>query len=273
MISTIIHKFILHNFFIHTSQVNLMIKNSRNKLLPIKRKPIPLLLDQIMMKKLFKYFSNKAREKRRIIFLNSFKITSKMKFLDIGASDGVYTTSLLKNTKLRKKNIYIADIDKNSLTKAKKKYGFKTILLKENQKMNFKNKYFDIVFSNSVIEHATISKKKIWKMYSGKKFKNESLKRQAKFAKEIIRLGKFYYVQTPYKYFFLETHSWLPFIQFLPRRILIPTLRIINLFWIKKTQPDWYLLNKKEMKKLFPKANIIKEKFFIFTKSLIAIKN
>ena len=33
-------------------------------------------------------------------------------------------------------------------------------------------------------------------------------------------------------------------IQFLPRRILIPTLRIINLFWIKKTQPDWYLLNK-----------------------------
>jgi len=59
-------------------------------------------------------------------------------------------------------------------------------------------------------------------------------------------------VQTPNKYFLLETHSWLPFIQYLPRFVLIPFIKFMNKFWIKKNQPDWNLLDKKDMKKLFP---------------------
>jgi len=225
------------------------------------------------MKVFFKYFSNYSREKRRKHFLKSFKFNSGTKFLDLGASDGYYTAKLIRGTKLKKKNIFIADIDKKSLEKANKNYGFKTILLKENQKINFKEKYFDIVFCNSVIEHVTLKKKDVWKEKSNRIFKEESFKSQSKFAKEIIRLGKNFYVQTPNKYFFLETHSWIPFIQYLPRFILIPFLKFMNKFWIKKTQPDWNLLNSEDMKKLFPCSKISREKFLFFTKSLIAIKN
>jgi len=204
------------------------------------------------MKVLFKYFSYKSRQKRIEHFLKSFSLNSKTKLLDLGASNGEYTAKLIKGTKLKKKNIYIADIDKKSLEQANKNYGFKTILIKENQKIKFKDKYFDIVFSNSVIEHVTLKKKDIWNIKSSKKFKKESFINQSKFANEIIRLGKNFYVQTPNKYFLLETHSWLPFIQYLPRFVLIPFIKFMNKFWIKKNQPDWNLLDKKDMKKLFP---------------------
>jgi hypothetical protein len=45
-----------------------------------------------------------------------------------------------------------------------------------------------------------------------------------------------------------------------------------NRFWAKKTTPDWHLLTVGDMKKLFPEAEIIKEKSLLFTKSLIAVK-
>lgn len=225
------------------------------------------------MRVFFKYFSHISRQKRIKHFLKSFNLNSKTKLLDLGASNGEYTSKLIKGTKLKKKNIYIADIDKKSLEQANKNYGFKTILLKENQKIKFKDKYFDIVFSNSVIEHVTLKKKDIWNIKSSRKFKEESFANQRKFANEIIRLGKNFYVQTPNKYFLLETHSWLPFIQYLPRFVLIPFIKFMNKFWIKKTQPDWNLLDKKDMKKLFPSSRILYEKFLFLNKSIIAVKN
>ena len=58
----------------------------------------------------------------------------------------------------------------------------------------FKDKSFDIVHSNSVIEH----------LYN---FEN-----QKKMASEIMRVGQKHIVQTPNKYFFLEPHlSYFPF--------------------------------------------------------------
>ncbi len=79
-------------------------------------------------------------------------------------------------------------------------------------------------------------------------------------------------MQTPYKHFIIESHSWLPFVAWLPRRLLIPTLRISNLFWVKKTGPDWYLLNRKEMRELFEGDEIIEERVLGLTKSLMVIK-
>jgi hypothetical protein len=59
----------------------------------------------------------------------------------------------------------------------------------------------------------------------------------------------------------------------MPRPVLIRILRLTNRFWIKKTIPDWNLLNKTQMKTLFPEAEIIDEKLFGLTKSIMAVKN
>ncbi|HVG40531.1 MAG TPA: hypothetical protein VM888_02880, partial [Chitinophagaceae bacterium] len=97
--------------------------------------------------------------------------------------------------------------------------------------------------------------------------------RQKMFADEIRAKCDKYYVQTPYKYFPIESHSWLPgFIVLLPRSLQMNVISTFGKFWPKRTIPDWNLLTVHDMKILFPEAEIIKEKSAFFTKSLIAVK-
>lgn len=157
---------------------------------------------------------------------------------------------------------------------AKDTYGYNIMELDESGKIPCVKNEFDIIFCNSVIEHVTVDKKKIYEIKSNKDFKTVAFERQRIFANEIRAKCDKYYVQTPNKYFPIESHSWLPSILvFLPRTIQIKIISFFNKFWPKKTSPDFNLLTEKEMKELFPEAKIIKEKYFLFTKSLIAYKN
>ena len=49
-------------------------------------------------------------------------------------------------------------------------------------------------------------------------------------------------------------------------------MKQLNKFWVKKTQPDWNLLTEKDMKILFPDAEIIVKKKLGMKKEIIAIK-
>ena len=223
--------------------------------------------------KLVKAYSKRARKKRASIFRNAFLVDKNTKILDLGSETGSNINAVLQGTNFKPHNIYIADIDSSLVEKGASTYGFVPVLISESDKLPFKDGFFDIVYCSSVIEHVTVPKEQVWSLCSGKEFKDKSLKRQKLFANEIRRLGKQYFVQTPYKHFPVESHSWLPFIAWLPRRLLIPFLKISNKFWIKKTIPDWHLLNRDEMSSLFQDANIISEKSLGLTKSIMAIKN
>lgn len=120
---------------------------------------------------------------------------------------------------------------------------------------------FDIVFSNSVIEHVG------------------TYQDQLRMAKEVRRVGKRYFIQTPNKYFPLEPHFLFPFFQFLPLGIRARLLQNFNMGWFSKT-PDIRrarelaagicLLNKRELISLFPAAGIYEEKVLGMTKSFVA---
>ena len=64
---------------------------------------------------------------------------------------------------------------------------------------HFPDKSFDVVFSNSVIEHLS------------------TLDNQKLMAEEAIRVGRHYFIQTPNFYFPLEPHFLIPFFHWLPR--------------------------------------------------------
>jgi len=127
--------------------------------------------------------------------------------------------------------------------------------------LEFENDSFDVVFSNSVIEHVG------------------SYADQIKMAKEVRRVGKRYFVQTPNKYFPIEPHFVFPFFQFLPFEIRVWLLRNFKLGWFPKTPNETSarrivqeirLLDRREFRQLFPDAIIYKEKVFGLTKSFIA---
>ncbi len=103
---------------------------------------------------------------------------------------------------------------------------------------------FDIVFSNSVIEHVP---------------------NHETFAKEIQRVGRRYFVQTPNKAFPFEPHVLTPLVNYLPKRWQKKVFRNFTL-WGLLSRPDQLyvnnlvdeisLLNPVEMKRLFPDGSV-----------------
>jgi SAM-dependent methyltransferase len=133
----------------------------------------------------------------------------------------------------------------------------------DGRNLPFEDGAFEVAFSNSVIEHL------------------ENRRNQEQFAAEIARVSKYYYVQTPNRWFFIEPHLMAPFIHFLPvswQRCLIRNFSI----WGLVTRPtrrqiedflnEVRLLSVDEMQSLFPDAVILKEKIAGFTKSLMAVR-
>jgi SAM-dependent methyltransferase len=227
----------------------------------------------VLVRALFKAASASARRKRAAIFLSRFEIGPETKILDLGSEDGSNIAGILKSTGAVPSNVFIADINPAAVARGHERYGFTAVTLDEAGTLPFPDQFFDIVFCSSVIEHVTVSKQEVWQLKSGAVFRSKAAARQRDFANEILRVGKQYFVQTPYSLYPIESHSWLPFAGYLPRPLLIPVLKIMNRIWIKATSPDWYLLNRKELSDLFPGAQIIDEKSFGLTKSIMAVSN
>jgi len=119
---------------------------------------------------------------------------------------------------------------------------------------------FDIVFSNSVIEHVG------------------GYEEQCQMAKEIRRVGKRYFVQTPNFYFPFEPHFLFPFFQFFPLWLKVFMLRHFSLGWYNKTPnkreaariaTSIRLLRKQDLEELFPGGTTYDEKLYGFTISFI----
>jgi hypothetical protein len=127
----------------------------------------------------------------------------------------------------------------------------------------FADKQFQIVFSNSVIEHVG------------------SYAHQRQMAQEVQRVGERFYVQTPNRYFPFEPHFLFPFFQFLPVSFRVFLVTHFNLGWRGKIRDkqealqavnEIRLLTEKELKQLFPGAKIYREKLLGLTKSFIVYK-
>jgi hypothetical protein len=123
----------------------------------------------------------------------------------------------------------------------------------------FKDKEFDIVFSNSVIEHLF------------------STNNQERMAEETRRVGKYYFVQTPNFYFPLEPHWLFPFFQFLPFTVRVFLTRNFSLGHYRKAANEdeaiervneVKLLTELKMRKLFPDGKVYREMFLVFVKSI-----
>jgi Methyltransferase domain len=131
----------------------------------------------------------------------------------------------------------------------------------------FRDRSFDIVFSNSVIEHVGDAES------------------QRHFASEIARVGQSYWVQTPNRWFPVEPHLLTPFLHFLPAALQRRVARKFTVwalierptpdrreFYIEHYLRDIRLLDAADLRRLFPGAKIVRERLGGLTKSLIAVR-
>ncbi|HXI35556.1 MAG TPA: hypothetical protein VNH80_01465, partial [Burkholderiales bacterium] len=63
-----------------------------------------------------------------------------------------------------------------------------------------------------------------------------------------------------------------PFVAWLPRWALLPVLRLAHFGWVTRPVPDWYLLDRGQLARLFTEAKMVEERFCGLTKSLMALK-
>lgn len=204
--------------------------------------------------------ANKFRLKR-VKYLMSLIENEKrkpVKILDIGGTD--YYWSALNIDKYQELDITLVNISIPENIDKK----FKYIQGDGRDLSYFQNKSVDLIFSNSVIEHTG------------------NFNDQIKFANEIRRVSKKYFIQTPNYFFPFEPHFLVFGFQFLPIKFRAFLIRNLNFGWYKKTKDynkslelakNIRLLKKKELKTLFPEGTIIKEKFCGLTKSFMIFYN
>lgn len=122
----------------------------------------------------------------------------------------------------------------------------------------YRDREFDLVFSNSVIEHVG------------------GYDQQRRMAEEVRRVGKRYLLQTPNRHFPIEPHFLIPFFQFYPVWLKVVLTRYIDIgsygrLLDKKIAEEYFsklrLLTEQELRDLFPGARMYKEIFCGLTKS------
>lgn len=125
---------------------------------------------------------------------------------------------------------------------------------------------FHLVHSNSVIEHVG------------------GWQQTKRFASEVRRVAPNLYVQTPYYWFPIEPHYLMPFFHWLPKPAQVRLIRTFALGSRGRARTldealtkieDLHaprMLDLKTFRLLFPDCRIVKERFLLLTKSLIAVR-
>lgn len=195
------------------------------------------------------------RRKRFIHFKTLLDTVEKpIRILDVGGSEYYWDSMSFSEAEVE---ITLLNLTLRKVTRK----NFSSVIGDATNMKQFKDNEFDIVFSNSVIEHLFT-----WE-------------NQVKMANEIRRVGKRFYIQTPNYYFPIEPHWCLPFFQFFPYELKIFLTRNFTLGHQPKTGTrqkaiervnEIKLLTKTKMQRLFPEADIYDEVFMGLTKSITA---
>lgn len=211
-----------------------------------------------------------CRVRRGRLFTARLRPSAADSILDLGGGRGGHIAEILPY----RANVTIGDLDAEALAAAAESYGFGTLHLDGGETFPVADGQYDVVFCSSVIEHVTGPKEITYDLEDAGEFAASAKAAQANFAAELRRIAKRYFVQTPYKYFPIEQHSFLPFfVVLLPRRWQVRLMRFLYEHrWFKPVYPDFRLLTIKEMRALFPDAEIVLERYCGFVKSIVAIK-
>ncbi|MFV9504774.1 MAG: WecB/TagA/CpsF family glycosyltransferase [Oscillochloridaceae bacterium umkhey_bin13] len=197
----------------------------------------------------FRYF--RSRRMRR--FAQYFALTPRHRVLDLGGS--WFNWSLLPETE--RPNLLIVNVYRTP-------HGANGVsyIVADGCALPFADKTFEIVYSNSVIEHLGHAE------------------RQAQFAAEAQRVGSRYYIQTPNRAFPIEPHYLALGIHWLPKAWQRRLVRWFSLRgWIERPSQaridalveELRLLHHAELARLFPDSAIWTENLLGLRKSLMAV--
>ncbi|MGL5833195.1 MAG: methyltransferase domain-containing protein [Waterburya sp.] len=201
-------------------------------------------------------WSSNLRQKRLVLLTSLIEsLPTPVKILDVGGRPIFWQNAGFSERDFTNLDITFINIESVS------EPGFNCIVGDARDMRQFKDQEFDVVFSNSVIEHVGT-------------YQDQHL-----MADEVRRVGKRYFVQTPNLFFPIEPHFLFPFFQFLPLSLRVWLLHNFDLGWYPKMADkqaardllsSTNLLHRKQVVSCFPEATIHEEKVLTMTKSFVA---
>jgi len=196
-------------------------------------------------------FSDWARRKRMEHMLQCTNIRRGMSILDLGGSPYIWNYPFIPDLDITILNL--PGIVEKSIPS---QHRFHYIDGDACNVAGVPDQSFDLVFSNSVIEHVG------------------GPERRAAFAREIRRIGRSYWVQTPSVWFPIEAHTGMPLWWFYPaflRKRVIERWRTRLPAWTEMVEGTT-VLKKTELATLFPDARLAVERVGGVPKSYTAFK-
>jgi hypothetical protein len=203
-------------------------------------------------KRALRKLSHRSRTKKFDLLLRVFRPRPSDRVLDIGASGQVFLVYSIEDVYPFPDRIVAGGYALREALSARRYYPKPTYAVFDGCALPFPDRSFDLVFSNAVIEHI---------LGEG---------RQERFAREIMRVGKSWFVTTPNYWFPFETHYHLPFIQFLPRSLQREYNRLLGTHIPKGETQDLALLSGRQLQRLFPTSRIAKVRVTFWPETLVA---
>ncbi len=139
--------------------------------------------------------------------------------------------------------------DMQEYSKLYKDRGFRSVIL-DGCRLPFQDKSIDVVFSNAVIEHLTPENQQFM-------------------AREIMRVGRSWFVTTPNFWYPIEMHNKLPLLQFLPRSAQLLIQAKLGTWPVSD---PLNLLSARQLMRLLPGSTVRKVRVTFFPETLIAYK-
>lgn len=203
-------------------------------------------------RRLLKSLSHKSRTKKFELLHAVFSPQPGDRVLDIGASGEVFLRYTLEDVYPYPDRIVAGGSELRETRSARSVYPQPRYAVFDGCALPFPDRSFDLVFSNAVIEHV---------LGEG---------RQAHFAREVMRVGRSWFVTTPNYWYPFESHYHLPLIQFLPRPVQRQYNRLLGTHIPKGTVQELGLLSARQLRALFPTSQIARMRVTFWPETLVA---
>src|SRR5579864_6628391 len=205
-----------------------------------------------LAQRILKNLSRKSRTKKFDLLRSVFEARPDDRVLDVGASGEVFLRYTFEDVYPYPERIIAGGATLPEIVSTRRYYPRAQYAVFDGCALPFPDKSFDLVFSNAVIEHI---------LGDG---------RQEKFAQDIMRVGKSWFVTTPNFWYPFETHHHLPFFQFLPRPVQMHYNRLLGTHIPKGTVQELGLLSARQLRRLFPTSQIAKVRVTVWPETLVA---
>ncbi len=203
------------------------------------------------MNRLLLHFHRKSREQKQRIFQRLLRPTADMRILNVGATGTrLGLAEQFESFYEHRSRIVGGGISFAEVQDYRASFPGVQAAVFDGCALPFRDQSFDIVYSNAVLEHLPGS------VYV------------RRFAAEVQRVGKGWFVTTPNLWYPIEPHYHLPLLQFLPE----PAQRRLVKRLGKTPYDNLQLLTAKQLRELFPVGKVIGCRVTFYPETLIAYR-